>query len=177
MNGEIAFGYQFECLQIKTEGRRQSRMVTHLAAVSPQSLVFPFSNSILPLRELPGLNLLPPPMFINVLLSAQFFFIIIWIPNYYLYFQDAHNMASHDLTLPCFLPSLLLVGSVSLSLKHTTLQSCSSTTLLNREYPSICIFKSCAFLKYNLSFTSCITEYLIYYFSSFLLLKHLQNLS
>lgn len=58
-NRDTTFGYQFECLQIKIEGRRQSYMVTHLAAVTRAEFfpsVMAFSS-----KELLGLNLLPPP--------------------------------------------------------------------------------------------------------------------
>lgn len=136
-------------------------------------LIFFFlSNSILLLREPPGLNLLPPPMFSHISLPSQFL-VNTGIPN------DSTFKMPHLIWLSSCLSLAFSYSWASSVTKHTTLQSCSSDTLLNAEYPSLCTFKSYTFSKFSLNFTSWIyiMSTWIYYSSSYLLLKLLENFS
>lgn len=137
--------------------------------VSPKSLIFFFSNSLLLLRELPGFNLLPPPCVHSHLVtftSSQFFLINIGIPN------DSTFMMPHVIWLSPGLSWALSYSWASFVTKHTTLESCSSDTLLNAEYLSLCT-QSYTFSKFSLNFTSWINTVStwIYYSSSYLLLR------
>lgn len=138
-------------------------MVTHLAAVSPLSLFFFFSNGILLLRETPWPESASTSPYSSTSQPCQFFFTIIWIPNTSLYFQHAHDMASFDLT-----PSHAVSQAFSCSwvrcssvINHTTMESCLSTTCLNIECPSKCTLKSYAFSKFSLSLCPAHTHWVL----------------
>lgn len=145
--------------------------------MSPQSCFFPsgtaFSskgNSLARIR-------FPPPMYIRISLPSQFFFIIIWIPNYSTFQMHITRPTRLHVIWP-----FLILSSPSRAFSYSWVtfsitQHClgtSSDMLLNIHYPSICTFKFYTFFWFSLSFTSCLNPLS---FSSYLLLKYLENLS